>query len=117
MGTNLKDPLKNTLILFALFSFFIGFSQSKSFVVKYINTPIVLDGNLNESVWKDAQSATNFWQYFPVDSVQAQQQAEIKMLFDDNNLYVGIKVNAPDNDFIVPSLRRDFRAGGSDNIS
>jgi len=117
MGTNLKDPLKNTLILFALFSFFIGFSQSKSFVVKYINTPIVLDGNLNESVWKDAQSATNFWQYFPVDSVQARQQAEIKMLFDDNNLYVGIKVNAPDNDFIVPSLRRDFRAGGSDNIS
>jgi len=109
--------LKNTFILFALFTFFIGFSQTKSFTVKYINLPIVLDGNLNESVWKDAKSATNFWQYFPTDSLQATQQADIKMLFDDTNLYIGMKVNAPSNNFVIPSLRRDFRAGGSDNIT
>ncbi len=39
------------------------------------------------------------------------------MLFDDKNLYVGMKINAKGKDFIIPSLRRDFRAGGSDNIS
>lgn len=109
--------MKNTFILFGLFTFFIGFSQTKSFTVKYINAPIVLDGNLNESVWKDAESATNFWQYFPTDSLQATQQADIKMLFDDTNLYIGMKVNAPSNNFVIPSLRRDFRAGGSDNIT
>ncbi|WP_347924694.1 DUF5916 domain-containing protein [Pontimicrobium sp. SW4] len=109
--------MKKTFILFALFTVFIGFSQNKSFTVKYIDTPIVLDGNLEESVWNDAESATNFWQYFPTDSLQATQQADIKMLFDDTNLYIGMKVNAPSNNFVIPSLRRDFRAGGSDNIT
>ncbi|BAO76690.1 hypothetical protein WPG_2460 [Winogradskyella sp. PG-2] len=93
------------------------FAQKKEVYVKYITETIVLDGNLNESSWSEAESATNFWNYFPNDSLQAKQQPEIKMLFDDTNLYVGIKVNAPGNDFIIPSLRRDFRAGGSDNIT
>ena len=39
------------------------------------------------------------------------------MLFDDNNLYVGIKVYSSGNNYIIPSLKRDFRAGGSDNIT
>ncbi len=93
------------------------FSQSKSLSVAYTTEPITLDGVLNEPVWTKAKAATNFWNYFPTDSIQAKQQSEIKMLFDDTNLYVGISVNASGNDFIVPSLRRDFRAGGSDNIT
>ena len=39
------------------------------------------------------------------------------MCFDDKNLYIGIKQNAKSNDFTITSLRRDFRAGGTDNIS
>ena len=39
------------------------------------------------------------------------------MLFDSKYLYVGIKVNALDNDFIIPSLRRDFSAGGNDSMT
>lgn len=92
-------------------------AQTKSFEVKYISETIILDGQLNESSWSKAKPATDFWNYFPTDSLQAKQQPVIKMLFDDTNLYIGIKVNAPGNEFIVPSLRRDFRAGGSDNIT
>lgn len=86
-------------------------------MVKYIDEPITLDGVLDEPAWETADIATNFWNYFPTDSLQAKQQAEIKMLFDDTNLYVGMKVNSPSDEYIVPSLRRDFRAGGSDNIT
>ena len=39
------------------------------------------------------------------------------MLFDDYNLYLGIKVYSSGNNYIIPSLKRDFRAGGSDNIT
>ena len=92
-------------------------AQTKSFHVKYISETITLDGVLDEISWSQAESATNFWQYFPSDSVHAKQQAAIKMLFDDTNLYVGMKVNSIGNKFVVPSLRRDFRAGGSDNIT
>jgi hypothetical protein len=109
--------LKNLILSFALFNVFIGFSQTKTVHVKYINQPITVDAVLDEAVWAEAEAATNFWQHFPTDSIQAKQQAEIKMLFDDRNLYVGIKVNSANDEYIIPSLRRDFRASGNDNIS
>ncbi len=111
--------MKNFLTLLCISQVCILFAQvtDRSVFVKFIDQPIVLDAQLNEPSWLAAKEATNFWQYFPSDSTQAKQQAAIKFLFDDKNLYVGIKVNAPDNKFITPSLRRDFRAGGSDNIT
>jgi len=109
--------LKRTLTILLFLYSCSCISQTKSFHVKYISETITLDGVLNEPAWSEAESATNFWQYFPSDSVQAKQQADIKMLFDDTNLYVGMRINASGDDFVVPSLRRDFRAGGSDNIT
>lgn len=113
----MKQTYELYLSIAFLFISVVAFTQQKQFTVKYINSPIKVDAVLDEEVWKTADVATNFWQQFPTDSLQAKAQAEIKMLFDDTNLYVGIKVNAKGNDFIVPSLRRDFRAGGSDNIT
>ena len=110
---------KNYLgFLLCLLTFTIQAQNSpKSFLVKFIESDITLDGSLDEGVWKTAESAQQFYQYFPTDSVQAEQQSDIKMLFDDNFLYVGITVYAAGNDYVVPTLRRDFRAGGSDNIT
>ncbi|RMB60444.1 hydrolase [Dokdonia sinensis] len=110
---NRKIPF---LLLF-FFSILKGYSQDKTIQVKYIDTPIAIDAVLDEKVWVIAKPATNFWQYFPTDTLQATNQTEIRMLYDDAKLYIGIKVNASGKDYIVPSLRRDFRAGGSDNIT
>lgn len=93
------------------------FSQHKEFEVKYVKTPISIDGILDEPAWATANPAKDFWQYFPSDSVHAKNQSEIKMLYNENYLYVGIKVYIQGQDFVIPSLRRDFRAGGSDNIT
>ncbi len=102
-----------------LFSTLHSFSQVKKKVVqvKYIDEKMNIDGILDEFPWTEAQPATNFFQYFPSDTIHAKRQAEIKFLFDDRNLYVGIKVYAKGKNYIIPSLRRDFRAGGSDNIT
>lgn len=103
-------------LLFTLLSF--AQNASKSFTVKYItNSNIVPDGVLNEPMWDAAESANEFWEYFPLDSIQARQQSDIKMFYDDDNLYVGIKVSAAGKEYAIQSLKRDFRAGGSDNIS
>jgi hypothetical protein len=108
---------------FVCFAFiFLGVSSysqttDKTVFVNFIKNPITLDANLSEEVWEKAKGATGFWQYFPSDTIHAKQQADIKFLFDNDNLYVGIKVNSIGNNFITPSLRRDFRAGGSDNIT
>jgi hypothetical protein len=105
-----------------LFSLFIVFSlntiaQKKDVNVSYINEEIKLDAVLNEASWYKKKPATDFWQYFPTDTLQAINQSEITMLFDDHNLYIGIKVYSSGNNYIIPSLKRDFRAGGSDNIT
>ena len=86
-------------------------------MVYWTDQPITLDGMLTEPQWSRAVPATDFWQYFPTDSVLSTNNTEIKMLFDKKYLYIGIAVEAIGNDFIVPSLKRDFRARGNDNIT
>jgi hypothetical protein len=90
---------------------------NKSLLVKYINEPMVTDGLLDEPVWQTAESADEFWEYFPSDDIQAREQTEIKMLYDDKNLYIGIRVNAAGTKYSIESLKRDFRAGNADNIT
>ena len=95
----------------------LGQEANKSFTVRYITEEIIPDGELRENIWKTAESAQNFQQYFPTDSILAAQETEIKMLYDDKNLYLGLKMKTLGKNYITPSLRRDFRAGGNDNIS
>ncbi len=110
--------MKNIFTVIYLISL-TAFSQTlnKSTIVKYINQNIEIDGVLDEPSWLEVTPATNFFQYFPTDTAQAKRQTTIKFMFDDRNLYVGIRVEAKGKEFIVPSLRRDFRAGGSDNVT
>lgn len=112
--------MKNTFtLLYVVFSAFVCTlnAQQKNFTVKYIDTPIKIDAVLDEAVWALAEPAKDFWQHFPTANQQAKQQAEIRMLFDDKTLYVGMKVHAKSKNYVIPSLRRDFRASGNDNIS
>lgn len=110
---------KNRILLYLtlLLSFFKLVAQQKQFTVKYINTPITIDAKLDESIWGTAESARDFWQYFPTDSILAKQPTDIKMLYDDKNLYIAIKVSTIGKNYITPTLQRDYRAFGNDNIS
>ncbi|TVZ15096.1 DUF5916 domain-containing protein [Maribacter sp. MAR_2009_72] len=107
----------STIVLLLIFFQIQAQDINKSFVVKQVNTQIEPDGILDEPQWNTAVPATNFWQYFPLDSIQATKQTEIKMLYDNDNLYVGITVYTAGNDYAIQSLKRDFRAGNSDNIT
>ncbi len=80
-------------------------------------TKIIIDGNIDEQAWFEGVSANNFWQMFPTDSVMAEFQTEIFFTYDDENFYVAAKCYARSDQYVVPSLRRDFRAGGSDNLT
>lgn len=106
----------------SLFILFILFqsnaqNQQKSFTVKLISEEIKIDGILDEPIWESAESAKDFHQYFPSDSVMAIQQTDIKMLYDNKTLYIAIKGNAEGREFLTNSLQRDFRGGGIDQIS
>lgn len=93
-------------------------NETPSFIkLNRTSEKIVLDGELNEPAWRNGVAAKQFWQYFPTDTLFAEKQTEIYMAYDDEFLYVGVKCFAAGEDYIVNSLKRDYRAGGNDNIS
>ncbi|WP_396637214.1 DUF5916 domain-containing protein [Maribacter sp. R77961] len=106
-------------VFVCLLSCYILLSQqeTKSVTVKFISESIKPDGNLDEPIWGMADSADEFWEYFPLDSIQARKQSQIKILYDDKNIYIGIKAYSSGKNYATQSLRRDFRGSGSDSFS
>lgn len=74
-----------------------------------ISTPIQLDGIINETIWQEAATAADFQMHYPYDSLPASSPTEVKMLFDEDNLYIGaICKNTSSADYVIQSLKRDF---------
>ncbi|WP_373018836.1 DUF5916 domain-containing protein [Muriicola sp.] len=94
-----------------------GQNTTKELTAKFITEEITLDGHLDETVWAEAAEGTDFWQFFPTDSVQATHQTSVKVLFSETTLYVGFYAKAPNGDYVVSSLRRDFGGTTNDNLS
>ena len=90
---------------------------SRKLLAKYINEVIDLDGELNESIWKNTPKSSDFWQYFPSDSITAKYQTTVQFVYDDDALYVGIRAEAANDNFVISSLRRDFSGVRNDNVS
>jgi hypothetical protein len=111
--------VKQLLIFtFFLHSIFAICQENSNINVDKISEKIELDGILDENSWQNADVyAKDFYQYFPTDSLLANQQTIIKMAFDNENLYIGIECYTLGDEFVVPTLRRDYRAGGNDNIT
>jgi len=107
---------KYPFILFFCGILFSAISQ-KSLHVNKTEEAIKIDGVLDEEVWNSAEKAIDFMQYFPTDSVQARGQSELQMTYDDGFLYISVKCFSKGNDWVVNSLKRDYRGGGIDNMT
>jgi len=91
--------------------------DGKKINVKSTSEQVIIDGILNEDIWQTTIAGKQFHQYFPLDSVLASEDSNISMAYDEDNLYIGIVCHSLGAKYIVPSLKRDFRAGGNDNIT
>ncbi len=114
-----KHPTLTTLLLLLCTSYAFsnnGFEQPP-IVAKKTTQPIVLDGTLDEAAWFAGTPASDFWEYFPTDSLRTDVKTEVYFTYDDKFLYIGAKCYSNQHDYVIPSLRRDFRAGGNDNIT
>ncbi|MDP2337636.1 MAG: DUF5916 domain-containing protein [Bacteroidota bacterium] len=106
-------------IVFMLFSHLtFGQEMQNKIQVKLIeNSSIKIDGNLDEEVWKMAESGKNFWQFFPTDSTISRNPTEFRLLYDDHNLYIGIRAEVKTDNYVVSSLRRDFSGTSNDIVT
>lgn len=114
--------IKNTKLILSTLSILFATivnaqDEIRSITVKYTNAEITIDGVLDEPVWETAESADEFWQFFPTDSVLANTQTSAKMLYTDDMLYIGIHANVKNGQYVVESLRRDFRGDINDNVT
>ena len=103
--------------LFGVLSIYGQTDDGKYAFVKKISDPIELDGKLEESFWSELTPASQFIQYFPNDTTPATSETELYMAYDQEFLYVGVKCYGLGDEWRVNTLRRDYRAGGNDNIT
>jgi len=75
--------------------------------------PIRLDGRLDEPAWRTAPVTDRFTQIDPDEGKPASQLTEVRVLYDESALYVGVRLH--DSGQIVGRLgRRDMSLGDSD---
>jgi len=56
-----------------------------------VSDPIKIDGNLDEQAWSQAEAATDFHQESPDEGAPASERTEVRVLYNNKNLYIGIR--------------------------
>lgn len=71
---------------------------------------IVLDGILNENTWKTSPVASDFIQSRPDQGKKATQETEVRIAYDEVNLYISAICYEPQGKkgIFIQDLRRDF---------
>jgi len=109
---------KSVLIIFAILSF--GFINGQNNQIKHLKAikngkPPKINGKLNEKTWDKASTASNFYQIRPYNDKEPSFETEVKIIYDDQAIYVGAIMYDDNPSEIYTELgNRDFRgyAGG-----
>jgi hypothetical protein len=85
--------------------------------IKKTTSSVTIDGDERDEAWRSAQKADNFFMITPMDTSKATVSTEVRMCYDDQNIYLLAvchkKLSGP---YMVESLRRDFAFGKNDNF-
>jgi len=71
------------------------FSIPKSYVVTYTKTPPIIDGDINDPAWQQAGWSADFRDIEGDLKPNPPLQTRVKMLWDDNCLYIAAEVHDP----------------------
>ncbi len=93
-----------------------NFQKTNKTTIKYTPHPIKIDGKLDDTAWIDAPYIDSFWRKYPDDLSRAKTKTNIKLMFDDQNLYFGFYVYDTVKPFIQ-SLKRDVGHDGNDCVA
>ena len=93
--------------------------DDKIITALYVEGPIVIDGNLDEREWSLAQPGGDFIQNEPRTGEPATEPTEVRLLYDDENLYIGVYCfdSAGQEGITVTEVKRDYRPFDNDHFS
>lgn len=86
-------------------------------LIHKVNSKITIDGMMNEEVWETASVADSFINKWPTDSGKAKLQTEVRIMYDDQFIYFGIKAYMSSKAPVIQSLKRDVNPYYSDGVS
>jgi len=105
--------MRRLLMLIALCGFFIpSFSiqdttySRKSFTTAEVQIPPEIDGLLNDDAWNAVPWQDGFQMFEPYDDRPASQETRFKVIYDKDNIYVGMRAYDTAPDSIVRQLTR-----------
>jgi hypothetical protein len=76
--------------------------------------PVSIDGRLNEAAWSEATAASGFIQRQPNEGARALHQTEVRILVDDEAIYVAARMHDPDPASIARQMTRRDEEGQFD---
>ncbi|MES2109378.1 MAG: DUF5916 domain-containing protein [Bacteroidota bacterium] len=82
---------------------------------EFTNEKITINGKDDEAVWQRSEIATHFTVAYPKQGNKATYDTEVKLLYDNSNIYLFVKCDFPPGkkNLQVQNMRRDF--GFTDN--
>lgn len=106
------------LILSFIISYYFSFSQGipKRLAAKRTTASIKIDGNIDEEAWKDAPIATDFIEFRPKSGAKELNKTVVKILYDNNFIYVGGYCYESNPDSIAHELAGRDQVGNSDFV-
>jgi len=83
--------------------------ERKTIVAHRTDQPIEIDGQLDEPSWALAEPVSDFVQSEPHEGGSPSERTEVRVVFDDENIYIGAYLydSEPDK-ILINDLRRDF---------
>src|SRR5678816_4516229 len=94
-----------------------GFITSRPITVYKTASKITIDGMMNEGEWQNAALADSFINKWPTDSGRAKLQTVIRIAYDNQFIYFGIKAYLAEKAPVIQSLKRDVNPYYSDGVS
>jgi hypothetical protein len=92
-------------------------ASQKRLSAKKTTTPPVIDGNLDEAVWTTVDPITDFVQAEPTEGQPASEKTEVRILYDDKTIYVGvINHDADPSRIVTTDSRRDSGLDSMDSF-
>jgi hypothetical protein len=86
--------------------------EKRTYTATRTSTPPVINGDLGDQAWSEGAWEGDFIQHEPYEGAAVKQKTEFKILYDDINIYVGIKLWDSSPDSIVTRMtRRDDTDG------
>ena len=117
--TQILKLVRLTFILCSCAQILFASDEDRTITALYVESGIVIDGILDEREWSLVDPATDFIQNEPDMGEAATERTEVRLLYDDTTLYVGIYCfdSAGKQGITVTDVSRDYGVADNDHFA